>query len=165
MCSFYSYNPYLAHYGIKRKSGRYPWGSGKRPHQHEVKIFGRKGIIKDFKKKVLKIAGASMLIGMASVDIALLASGMNPIVFPTIAKVLAKCATKSVSAIKNGITNLSKFKDLLKIAKNTKVASIASQSASVATTSSSFDLLGLLKVIGLGSAAGILINNVSNDLD
>lgn len=42
MDKFYSYNPYidnydnyLAHYGIKRKSGRYPWGSGKRPHQHE----------------------------------------------------------------------------------------------------------------------------------
>ena len=42
MHSFYLYNPYidnydnyLAHYGIKRKSGRYPWGSGKRPHQHE----------------------------------------------------------------------------------------------------------------------------------
>ena len=43
MDKFYSYNPYidnyenyLAHYGIKRKSGRYPWGSGKRPHQHEA---------------------------------------------------------------------------------------------------------------------------------
>ena len=35
MASFYSYDPYLSHYGIKRKSGRYPWGSGKRPHQHE----------------------------------------------------------------------------------------------------------------------------------
>ena len=42
MGAFYSYNPYidcyenyLAHYGIKRKSGRYPFGSGKRPHQHE----------------------------------------------------------------------------------------------------------------------------------
>lgn len=42
MGTFYSYNPYidnyenyLAHYGIKRKSGRYPFGSGKRPHQHE----------------------------------------------------------------------------------------------------------------------------------
>lgn len=24
---------YLVHYGIPRKSGRYPWGSGKKPHQ------------------------------------------------------------------------------------------------------------------------------------
>lgn len=37
MHSFYSYNLYLAHYGIKRKSGRYPWGSGKRPYQYESK--------------------------------------------------------------------------------------------------------------------------------
>ena len=37
----YSYNPYyanyLAHFGIKRKSGRYPYGSGDRPHQHDGK--------------------------------------------------------------------------------------------------------------------------------
>lgn len=37
----YSYNPYyanyLAHYGVKHKSGRYPWGSGERPNQHDAK--------------------------------------------------------------------------------------------------------------------------------
>ena len=37
----YSYNPYyanyLAHFGIKHKSGRYPWGSGERPNQHDAK--------------------------------------------------------------------------------------------------------------------------------
>lgn len=44
MGTFYSYNPYidyyenyLAHYGIKRKSGRYPFGSGDRPYQHSPK--------------------------------------------------------------------------------------------------------------------------------
>jgi hypothetical protein len=35
----YSYNPYfekyLAHYGTPKHSGRYPYGSGKRPYQHE----------------------------------------------------------------------------------------------------------------------------------
>ncbi len=30
---------YLAHYGIKRKSGRYAYGSGKRPNQHDEKVF------------------------------------------------------------------------------------------------------------------------------
>ena len=34
----YSYNPYfekyLAHYGTPKHSGRYPYGSGKRPYQH-----------------------------------------------------------------------------------------------------------------------------------
>ena len=24
----------IAHYGVKRRSGRYPWGSGKEPYQH-----------------------------------------------------------------------------------------------------------------------------------
>ena len=36
----YSYNPYyekhLAHFGIKHKSGRYPWGSGERPYQGDT---------------------------------------------------------------------------------------------------------------------------------
>ena len=27
---------HLAHYGIKRKSGRYPWGSGERPYQGDL---------------------------------------------------------------------------------------------------------------------------------
>lgn len=35
-----SYNPYyekyLMHYGIAKKSGRYPYGSGDRPYQHEA---------------------------------------------------------------------------------------------------------------------------------
>ena len=35
----YSYNPYysnyLMHYGTPKHSGRYPYGSGKRPYQHE----------------------------------------------------------------------------------------------------------------------------------
>lgn len=29
----YNEYDYLAHYGIKRRSGRYPWGSGERPYQ------------------------------------------------------------------------------------------------------------------------------------
>lgn len=33
---------YIIHFGIKRKSGRYPWGSGKRPHQSEEKGDSRK---------------------------------------------------------------------------------------------------------------------------
>lgn len=33
--SFYDQNDFLSHYGIKRRSGRYRWGSGKRPFQGE----------------------------------------------------------------------------------------------------------------------------------
>jgi DNA-binding CsgD family transcriptional regulator len=33
-------NDYLAHYGILRKSGRYPWGSGSDPNQHDSDFLG-----------------------------------------------------------------------------------------------------------------------------
>lgn len=39
----------LAHYGIKRRSGRYPWGSGKDPYQHGGKDF--LGRVEELKKK------------------------------------------------------------------------------------------------------------------
>ena len=32
---------FLQHYGIKRRSGRYPWGSGDNPHQHDDSFLGR----------------------------------------------------------------------------------------------------------------------------
>ena len=31
----------LAHYGIPRRSGRYPWGSGEDPYQHSIDFLGR----------------------------------------------------------------------------------------------------------------------------
>ena len=31
----------LAHYGIPRRSGRFPWGSGKDPYQHSKDFLGR----------------------------------------------------------------------------------------------------------------------------
>jgi DNA-binding CsgD family transcriptional regulator len=33
--------PYLSHYGMPRRSGRYPWGSGKDPYQHSRDFIGR----------------------------------------------------------------------------------------------------------------------------
>jgi DNA-binding CsgD family transcriptional regulator len=47
---------YLAHYGTKRHSGRYPWGSGEDPYQHEGGIHGA---VKDLRDK-----------GMSDADIA-----------------------------------------------------------------------------------------------
>ena len=31
----------LMHYGIKRRSGRYPWGSGENPYQHSGEFLSR----------------------------------------------------------------------------------------------------------------------------
>lgn len=30
----------LMHYGMPRRSGRYPYGSGENPYQHKVKCYG-----------------------------------------------------------------------------------------------------------------------------
>lgn len=40
-------NDILIHYGIRRRSGRYPWGSGEDPYQHERDFLGR---IEELKK-------------------------------------------------------------------------------------------------------------------
>lgn len=43
--SYTPYQNYLCHFGIKRRSGRYPYGSGENPYQREggkKRIFGKK---------------------------------------------------------------------------------------------------------------------------
>ena len=35
------YNDELCHYGVKRRSGRYPWGSGEDPYQHSRDFIGK----------------------------------------------------------------------------------------------------------------------------
>lgn len=42
----------LMHYGTKRHSGRYPWGSGKDPYQHTRDLLARVELLK--KKAGLK---------------------------------------------------------------------------------------------------------------
>ena len=37
----------LEHYGVKRRSGRYPWGSGDNPYQRSIDFLGR---IEELKK-------------------------------------------------------------------------------------------------------------------
>ena len=45
MMSYYGLCDYvedsLLHYGMPRRSGRYPWGSGDNPYQHAVDFIGR----------------------------------------------------------------------------------------------------------------------------
>lgn len=42
----------LEHYGIKRRSGRYPWGSGDRPYQNSSKHSGDYALNRTYKKAV-----------------------------------------------------------------------------------------------------------------
>ena len=43
-------NDILMHYGIKRRSGRYPWGSGEDPYQHGRDFLARIEELKKTKK-------------------------------------------------------------------------------------------------------------------
>lgn len=61
----------LFHYGVKRRSGRYPWGSGERPNQHDGIVSG------DYKLKKytsptsrkIKEVGIGVLVNIASMFI------------------------------------------------------------------------------------------------
>lgn len=53
----FSGEDYLAHEGVKRRSGRYPWGSGERPYQGESASFQSRvtaGKISKYEKKQMK---------------------------------------------------------------------------------------------------------------
>ena len=56
----------LAHYGVKRKSGRYPWGSGKDPHQHSGDLLST---IKDLKAKGLGETEIAKGLGMTTTQL------------------------------------------------------------------------------------------------
>lgn len=52
----------LMHYGVKRRSGRYPWGSGKEPYQHSGDFLSRiEGLQKDgfSEKEIAEMVGLS----------------------------------------------------------------------------------------------------------
>lgn len=54
---------FLEHYGIKRRSGRYPWGSGEDPYQHSGDFLSR---VEQYKKQGLKDNEIAKVMGMTS---------------------------------------------------------------------------------------------------
>ena len=56
----------LAHYGVKRRSGRYPWGSGKDPHQHSGDLLST---IKELKAKGLSETEIAKGLGMTTTQL------------------------------------------------------------------------------------------------
>ena len=54
---------FLEHYGIKRRSGRYPWGSGEDPYQHSGDFLSR---VEQYKKQGLKDNEITKAMGMTS---------------------------------------------------------------------------------------------------
>ena len=56
----------LAHYGILRKSGRYPWGSGKDPYQRSLDF---QGLVKGLEKKGMSEAEIARGLGMTTTEL------------------------------------------------------------------------------------------------
>lgn len=52
---------YLAHYGVKRRSGRYPWGSGENPYQGELDF---RATVKQLRAKGLTDTEIARMMGM-----------------------------------------------------------------------------------------------------
>lgn len=57
------YQEYLEHYGVKRRSGRYPWGSGDNPYQHDLDLLARYDALKEQGLSEKEIAGALNIVG------------------------------------------------------------------------------------------------------
>lgn len=55
----------LMHYGVKRRSGRYPWGSGKEPYQHSGDFLSR---VESLKKQGFSEKEICTELGMTSTD-------------------------------------------------------------------------------------------------
>lgn len=57
---------YLEHYGTKRHSGRYPWGSGEDPYQHSGDFLAR---VNDLKKQGLSEAEIAKTMGLSTTEL------------------------------------------------------------------------------------------------
>lgn len=60
------YDSVLMHYGVKRRSGRYPWGSGKEPYQHSGDLLAR---VNSLKKEGLSEKQIAEEIGLSTTDL------------------------------------------------------------------------------------------------
>lgn len=56
----------LMHYGVKRRSGRYPWGSGDNPYQHSGDFLSR---VEELQKQGLSEKGVAQAMGMTTTDL------------------------------------------------------------------------------------------------
>ena len=60
------YDSVLMHYGVKRRSGRYPWGSGKEPYQHSGDLLAR---VNSLKKEGFSEKQIAETIGLSTTDL------------------------------------------------------------------------------------------------
>mgnify|MGYP003588899212 CR=1 FL=1 len=63
---YFAENDELAHYGTKRHSGRYPWGSGENPYQEERSLLGR---VDELKQQGLSEKEIAEALGMTTTEL------------------------------------------------------------------------------------------------
>ena len=56
----------LMHYGMPRRSGRYPWGSGENPYQHSGDFLSR---VEELKKEGLSQTEIAKAIGLTTTQL------------------------------------------------------------------------------------------------
>lgn len=56
----------LMHYGVKRRSGRYPWGSGENPYQHSGDFLSR---VEELQRKGMSEKAIAEAIGLSTTDL------------------------------------------------------------------------------------------------
>jgi hypothetical protein len=103
----------LYHYGIKRRSGRYPYGSGARPHQHT----GKKIVLSDSQKQAIKtvaFVGAGLAITYGTHKLI-----NNPKAIELGKKAIAAAASNN-SSIKNAIQTSTEYKLAKKVGEGGK---------------------------------------------
>ena len=103
----------LYHYGIKRRSGRYPYGSGARPHQHT----GKKIKLSDSQKQTIKtvaFVGAGLAITYGAHKLI-----NNPKAIEVGKKVI-NAAVSNNSGIKNAVQSSTEYKIAKKVGKGGK---------------------------------------------
>lgn len=139
----------LYHYGIKRRSGRYPYGSGARPHQHT----GKKIMLSDSQKKAIKtlaITGAAIAITYGAHKLI-----NNPASISYGKKLLGQAMSNSYG-IKNAVVSSTEYKIAKEIGKGGKKVLDTIASDKVGRT-----------ISGIGGMAGtaMLLRTQIKDLD
>ena len=145
-----SYNPYyanyIAHYGIKEHSGRYPFGSGARPFQSFSRGFRKP--LPDATKKAL---AAVAVIGAAYAGY-MLGFKVGTLIFNKPAKAAIKAAIAKYG--KTMVNSLKKTSNTIKVT--------ASTSVKMGKNKMSPKLKNTLKVAGIAGLGAYGVNKIAN---
>ena len=94
---------YLVHYGIPKKSGRYPWGSGKRPFQGDGEVAPSNRVNpRDVKKNMDSMSDAELQKAINRINMQRQVESMNPSYFERGRRVVSQY-TRDVKLVRDAI--------------------------------------------------------------